>query len=180
MATKGFLEQARNREKTLALMMEGKNDSQIAALLSTKRETVSRAAIGFFRRRHAEEVKAKRQDIEKQVEGIAIAAKRFRLNALEALFVPMYAQVLKDGPLIETRAITEDGEIVVTGVKAHPLLLPLGRYLRWAAEEMGQIPRWQAPNEGQGYGTPGDVALAANVETQNVIIYRGGPELGIG
>lgn len=179
MATRGFLEQPRNSARIQAMLLEGKGARLIAQALSTKKTSVSVQAVTGYMARHRLEINSQRSDLETQTKGIAIASKRFRLNALEALFVPMYARVLEDGPMIEERDVSPDGEVIHVRYKANPLLMTLGRYLRWAAEEMGQIPRWQARNEGQGYGSPGDVQLAQNVETQNVIIYRGGHDLNM-
>lgn len=177
MATRGFLERSGNQAKALALILDGKTDSQVAAALSSKKERVGRAAVTFFRHRHQEEIKARERDLNAQATGILVANKRYRLGIMDAFVTDAVARIKADGLMIEERSVSPDGEVLNVRYRPHPLLPMLRRYLRDAAEEMGQIPRWQAPAEGQGYGTPGDVAVAQNVETQQVIIYRGGGNL---
>lgn len=176
MAVRGFLERAGNTRKLKALIIEGRTDPQIAYALSTGKEKISVRAIQGWKARHKLELDGVKQDVEAQAVGIAIANKRVRLAKLDALATKLEA-IMETDLMVEERPVA--GELVKIRRFNSALGMEYLRTLRYAAEEMGQIPRWQAPNEGQGYGTPGDVQLAQNVETQNVIIYRGGHDLNM-
>lgn len=188
MASKNFLEGTKIAAKIRQLRLEGLSHAAIAAAISTKTEKVSAKGIGMFLARHALEVQRTKAHVEARAEsahvGIAIANKGQRLAGYQEVYNELMVELrLRGVTYVTVRTTMADGEEVETRTARinEPLIRSIDRVLRHAAEEMGEIPRWQAPDEGKGYGKPGDIDGELAGGAQPVPIYRNVPaSLGIG
>jgi len=135
LTNQGVLERPKNRAKVLAWLVEGKGPAEIATLISTKGQPVSRQAVQAFRDRHADELAPMVEAVEKQITDYAIASKVNRIAALDRLLGGMEREVADYG-LIED---SEDGRYF-----RDKLVKEIRGVLRDAAEELGQMPKTAA------------------------------------
>lgn len=151
-------------------------------MISTKAEKVTGRAIGQFAKRHELEVQGTKARVESAQLGYAIANKGHRVALYQETADLLMAEIRIRGITLVTVRSDKDGEVETRTPRINePLIRSLHRVLRAVAEEMGEIPRWQAPDEGKGYGKPGDLEGQLAGGGRPAIIYRNVPEsLGVG
>lgn len=131
------------RKLIIGLILEGGKDTAIARAVSTKRLTVTRQAIGAFRRRHAEALRAREEKNLQQVDHRWIANKDKRLGKLEAIFAGLEAVVDTYGFMVTTEEATgKEGERTIYDQHFNGALAAQMRgVLSDASDELGQKPK---------------------------------------
>ena len=146
------LERPKQRAKALALIVEGKKDSEIAALMK-----VSRQAVTKFRARHQDEIAPAVEEVERQIIDYAIAHKVNRIADADADYGRTTALLEArandkryDEPGYSTGLMVHQLKVIGTGrnqqvideYKPDTALLAERRALRRSvAEELNDLPR---------------------------------------
>lgn len=147
MTNQGVLERPKNRAKVMAWLVEGKGPAEIASLITTKTQPVSRQAVQAFRDRHADELAPLVEAVEKQITDYAIASKVNRIAALDDMLARLQAEVAEYGIAITEVEYNTDGDeerrIETRNFRAG-LVREFRGLMRDAAEELGQMPKTAA------------------------------------
>ena len=134
------------RKHIIALVLDGKGDTEIVRTISKGGVTVTRQAIGAFKRRHADVLKPKEDAlIEMVVAQLAhrwIADKDERLGRLEQIYEGL-DKVREDyGFMVTTEEAGEDGERHIFDHRFNGALAAQMRgVLSDASDELGQKPK---------------------------------------
>ena len=139
----------------MAWLLEGKGPTEIAALVSTPKQKVSRQAVLGFKKRHEHQLMPLVAEVEKRIEDYAIAQKVNRIAGLDALSRQVQAWIDERG-LMERSEITTENAVIVRERFAREVSSELRAIYRAAAEELGHLPKSEP-------GANGGVAVAVQV-----------------
>lgn len=97
MTNQYFLERPKVRAKVKALLLDGKRPSEIAELVSTPKQRISRQAVHGFIKRHEAEIAPLIKRLEREIEDYALAQKVRRIAGADSDYQRL-------GQVIEARA----------------------------------------------------------------------------
>lgn len=122
-------------------MVDGKNDTEVTALLADKGIVVTRQSITAFRKRHAADLAPLVAEVERQVTDYAIANKVERIAGLDST-AQLVRQWIEERGLVELQEVqTADGATITRERFAREVSAELRALYKAAAEEMDQLPR---------------------------------------
>lgn len=153
MTNGGVLEKPQTKAKVIAWMLGGKSDTEIATLVSTPKRSITRQAVFWFRRRHADELNTQIEAVEQAITDYAIANKVNRIAAADfrrSLLEDVQAARAKGKTGVETGIVAKTYRMVGNGENAMlveeykvdtAFLAEWRANERQVAEELDQLPK---------------------------------------
>jgi len=136
------LERAGTKATVIALILEGKTDTDIATAVSSRGHVLSRQAVTSFRKRHAGELASAVQAVEQAIVNVAIKDKEERIRKLARIYERCEEFVEQNGVMVTEVEYRNDGETTIETRRFQTgLVREMRGILKDVAEELGQIPR---------------------------------------